>query len=63
MTREDEERESDDGDGSCEGGGFRIRDMTRRVQMRTCECPSLDYESDGLLEENLRRLHSCRNTS
>ena len=42
---------------------FSIVIMTRRVQMRTCECPSLDYESNDLLEEDLRRLHSCRNTS
>ena len=50
------EHESDDGNGSCEGDGFLICDITRRVQTRTCDNPSLDCESDDLLEENLRQL-------
>ena len=32
--------------------------ITRRVRVRTCDCPSLDNESDNPSKENLCRLHS-----
>jgi len=58
MTREDGDHKIDDGDGSCEGGGFLSCGIIRGVRVRTRDCPSPNYESDNLPEENLRRLHS-----
>jgi len=62
LTWEDGDHKIDDGDGSYEGDGFLIRDIIQWVCVRTRDCPSPDYESDNLPEENLRRLHSRSTT-